>query len=533
MHPIDYLDSKLEQLNRELTSFPSNTKNLEKIISKLKTWVHGSEKPLENKDRVQAALKNFYQTQFFETTSQAIIVCYACTQAGVEKRSPLIEDYQRFNMLLKRVDEYQQRIIPFVSCYRGLLQGYFSYDARSKNSIEGLRSWEELRTFLERRADVIKKTKSNPDWVQAISEHKNLLTTNPCQPYGFAALNGDRQAFNDIRHRLNVANNSWLIRQMVAAQLDAAVVLSDREFKAKVNVLLELLNEHPLLIDIGLVKILNRYAECADKKLHEGLRDFSVSYWKNPWLTSNAARWGSVCAAAKNMISAWLKERLIDQFFSLLAEDGANDTRRVKFWRRYIDVIEDMYFALGKRSMQDDSEVFKEIRKAMEGRLLRLTDGGSGNAFIMMIGDLVVVEFGTPGNAAFLFDRKNIPFRLDLDHVSVKDLKSNEKIYFAKLVHQDGIHGFSKWEDRFSDVIERKVNGYLQKKPQEKIKKTYQDQDFSDFAMKYKFSVDDLRHKGGNLWLKPWAKVSDEQHGILNEMGFIWSQKRNAYYKDS
>ena len=178
MHPIDYLDSKLEQLNRELTSFPSNTKNLEKIISKLKTWVHGSEKPLENKDRVQAALKNFYQTQFFETTSQAIIVCYACTQAGVEKRSPLIEDYQRFNMLLKRVDEYQQRIIPFVSCYRGLLQGYFSYDARSKNSIEGLRSWEELRTFLERRADVIKKTKSNPDWVQAISEHKNLLTTN-------------------------------------------------------------------------------------------------------------------------------------------------------------------------------------------------------------------------------------------------------------------------------------------------------------------------------------------------------------------
>ena len=47
------------------------------------------------------------------------------------------------------------------------------------------------------------------------------------------------------------------------------------------------------------------------------------------------------------MVSSWLKLRLIEDFFGLLSEDGINDQRRINFWKRYVDRISDMHFALG------------------------------------------------------------------------------------------------------------------------------------------------------------------------------------------
>ena len=72
-----------------------------------------------------------------------------------------------------------------------------------------------------------------------------------------------------------------------------------------------------------------------------------MAQWGNPWLSLNRTKWSLVGDDARTMVAGWLKLVLIQQFFSLLAADGSNNVRRLKFWERYHDSIDDMYFALG------------------------------------------------------------------------------------------------------------------------------------------------------------------------------------------
>ena len=70
------------------------------------------------------------------------------------------------------------------------------------------------------------------------------------------------------------------------------------------------------------------------------------------------------------------------------------------------------------------------------------------NAFVMKIGDLLIVEFGKTGNAAYLFDATNPPFQL---HGSVhlkNDLKHRRKL--GSMDHRDG---HELWEHKFRRTI--------------------------------------------------------------------------------
>jgi len=152
------------------------------------------------------------------------------------------------------------------------------------------------------------------------------------------------------------------------------------------------------------------------------------------------------------MVEDWLKLDLIHQFFSVLAEDRTNDKRRLRFWQRYHKHIDDMYFALGQTAYNNRNQDFRKLRERVSGRLLRLHRGGAptNNAFIMMMGNYVIVEFGLTGNACFIFKKNNLPFVLtgfvagdssELKHSSYKD----------RLLHIDRRH--DKWESEFAQVI--------------------------------------------------------------------------------
>src|SRR6516165_4982183 len=237
-----------------------------------------------------------------------------------------------------------------------------------------------------------------------------------------------KPAFQPYWGKLTVRNdrgdrgNVGIIRSPIRAsilpdlgQIDAATRKDDATFQQYLPGLLDLLAKHPLAINAGVAKLLTRYRTCRTVTIHPGLRDFTVAQWGNPWLSLNRAKWSLVGDDARAMVADWLKLVLIQQFFSLLAADGTNDTRRLKFWERYHDSIDDMYFALGDTARWHRGADFQDIRKKMAGRLLNLHSAGppNNNAFIMCIGNFVVVEFGITGNACYIFRRDQLPLGLD------------------------------------------------------------------------------------------------------------------------
>ena len=71
------------------------------------------------------------------------------------------------------------------------------------------------------------------------------------------------------------------------------------------------------LRDEILAGLIERYHRCKAADVHKELRDFAVAAWKNPWLPLNEMAWGLVSPAARQMISNWLKDHFIYEFFNL------------------------------------------------------------------------------------------------------------------------------------------------------------------------------------------------------------------------
>ena len=144
------------------------------------------------------------------------------------------------------------------------------------------------------------------------------------------------------------------------------------------------------------------------------------------------------------MVAEWLKLEFIETFFTLLAEEGTGDRRRLEFWKRYVNQIDHINFALGNDARSSSTKDFAVLREKMQGLTVPLIDPiSSNNAFIMTIGDLVVVEFSGRANALYGYDgRQGLPFDLERPVVVVKDgrnsLKNSERRLWLK--HRDGIH---------------------------------------------------------------------------------------------
>ncbi len=257
-------------------------------------------------ERIAAALRSYQQTGAVDSIGDTRLLCYGCIRVVDSKR--LIEEPGRFTGLLASVDRYRFHARPFRRCYRGLLNAYFSYDpAGVSSNDDGRRGWLELRAYLQRRRNSIETPGFDPEWVSALLEHRNLLMDDPAARYGMAALGGNHAAFDAIRKRLGIGDDSWLTRDLALAQLDAAVALTDQHFKSVVVRLLVLFARHPVIRDPGLAQVIDRYAKSGTPDVHPRLRDFALKHWGDPASPLNAASWSRVHEASREMVAAWLK----------------------------------------------------------------------------------------------------------------------------------------------------------------------------------------------------------------------------------
>ena len=418
--------------------------------------------------RVMAALRRFHEDGQISSTLQARHMCHGCLVL-YDRRAPyLIENARAFPLLLDYVDRLQHRPWIFRRAFMGLMRAYFTYEpgfpdpqaGPLHNRETGWQNRKLLRQFLVERQSVIHVPDFHPDWVSAILEHPAVFSERPCLPYVGAALQDDFTAFNDLLERLKIGQSSWLARGLVYEQIDNIIEKPDVEFRRHIGRSISLFNRHKWSVNKGLVKIINRYAESENTEANARLRDFSVAQWKNPWLSDQARGWNPVRADARRMVTSWVKDHLVRQFFMLLAWGTPFDERRAEFWAQYSHRIDVLYFAVGSIVATSGLSDFIEMRKVMEGHLLGLTNTSSpgNNACIILIGNYAIVEFGPNYVPAYVFDsRAQLPFELrrgfdvSADQTGLRNTRSHA--FVQKLSHMDA--GGGKWEESFEAALLR------------------------------------------------------------------------------
>lgn len=538
---------------------PAVPKALNDEIERLKRLVGEAGSVRPSKDRIKEAVASFRQTGKLANLGQARLTCFGCIERFAPTQTLLIEDAEAFPILLAEVDKYARESRAFRRCYRGLLHNYFKYEQdRVPEDSAGGRNWRRLQSYLEARVKNIRVDGMQPNWAAAIVEHRNLLTRDPVARYGAALLRGNTQEFQSARNSLEIDGDSWVLRKVVLAQVRAAIGQSDEQFRQFVDGLLTLLGEYPLQRDEGLGLVLDRYAAMHSCPEHVRLRDAAIDAWGSPWMTTRDAAWQRVKPESRAMVHGWLNLKLIQQFFDVLSEDRRTDQRRVRFWKKYYQHIDEIYFALGPTAANSRSADIRQLRKDMGPHLLWLRGGDSdNNAFIMRIGDYVIVEFGLSGNACFIFRSDHLPFQLrgelagdrtELKHDSQKE----------RLEHRDG--GYENWEDKFESTLGRlgiRPQAHPRAKPayearqvdvpepavreqisergraekSQSTQRPYSLQALRELSEAHGLQTKDMTQVGGRLWVFRVPKTGAIADRLI-AWGFRWANAKNGWYRN-
>jgi hypothetical protein len=541
MSPLDELASMLvpgtEHGAKPLTVDHSIDNVLVAMLARAKTAGNGK----VPEDLQIAAVRRFWESQSVQSFRDAYQLSWALCVPHKVNGPCILEDRNRFQIVLKSVNDWKARPAAFRRCYLGLVKSYFTYDP-SIAVASGRQNWAQLRDFLHGHSTAIKDSVATPDWVTTAIGNRQLFAESPCEPYVAALLSGDSSAIDHLCEQLGIAHTSWFLRELVLAQVHGATKLGNAQFVALMPRLVELLRGNEILRDRGMVMVLDRYVKVPGQHLNQGLRDSAVLWWGNPWLPSNETRWGGVTETARTMVADWLKLEFIETFFTKLAEDGLGDPRRMDFWKRYVKSIDNIQFALGSFARMSRERDFVLLRKKMAGLICELDASGANNAFLMTMGNLIVVEFSGMGNALYGYDaRKSIPYDttapLKLRVDAPNSLKQSQHI--IKMSHQDGIHGWEAWEPMFEATLKKAFDIKPDATPtritrgaapvplparQTEEYGPFSSAELTRFARENGLQVENKTQIGGNLWVR--TRGADVATEAVQKQLALWGFNR-------
>jgi hypothetical protein len=488
---------------------PAQTEELLCVTRKLEKRVAPT--LIINEGQQIEAVLQFWKTQKLDSFKNARLISFGLC-LPVQPGGPcILEDRERFLAALNGLTAWAGQPRWFRRCYQGLMRCYFSYDIqRAKTPEVGKANWLYLRSYLHAKSAHIHDSLLNPDWVSTVRSNLTLFGDDPCHPYAQDMLNGNKQAVDGLCEQLGIDASSWFQRELILSPIRWTTTREHREFVPLIRRLLELLSGNPVLRDRGLALVLDKYASAQQPTLHEQLKNVVVTQWGNPWLPSHATRWGGVTPAARQMVSEWLKREFVEAFFTKLAQDGVGDRRRANFWLRYVNSMDNVQFALGSKALNSKEADFKVLRQKMHGLYteLRATDSAN-NAFIMQLGELVVVEFGGKGNALYGYAaNQNLPFDASRPVLIAVDEKNSLKhtSRLVKLLHKDHVDGWNQWEDRFEALLREQfsicpMTGSPVAKRSPKFPERFSTNALVTWATAHQLTLDDKIDQGGCLWV--------------------------------
>ena len=473
LNPLDDLRHRLLQeleIGKSTQSVEwGNPRVMKETLKSIRHELGGEGYDRPSEDKLRAVLVRFARDGQVLSFTDLKYLCYGATVPFGRDQSRLIDRHSLFDNLLDRVHERAGQAKHFRRCYQGLLSGYFGFQRNLEEPGEAEQRWVHLRDFLAKQLTIIRQVcldkGHTPSWITILCEHQNLLTADPCSRYAKALEQDDESELNAVCAGLAIPSNSWVWVEATMAYVKQVCQAGDDAFKQKLPVVLDLVNGAkavtlpPALAVIATAMLVRRYRNCADHPEHDRLRDTCVQWIGNPWVKRVA--WDAAVnhEPTRLMVNTWLKQRLIRDFFELLAADGAADLRRLNYWLKWEPNITDMWFVLGGEAISNKSPEFTELRKRMSGRDRRLYDPNQlNNAFVMRIGPLLVIEFGLTGNACYIFAASDFNTNLDKRLLNTDELK--QKVGVAARLSHSGLN----WEGKFDLEIKK----LLQRIPESK-----------------------------------------------------------------
>lgn len=168
---------------------------------------------------------------------------------------------------------------------------------------------------------------------------------------------------------------------------------------------------------------------------------------------------------ARNILNEWITQQFINVFFNVCI----NDERRKKFWLRFASKISSfkVYGPLHTKKLLKRDE---RISEYVDARFETVLSRKDVSAFILYIGDYMLIEFSNEGYAFYAY-KNNSTLRPSLNYQlnSVDDLRNGSMPmaiqsdyyydYFndeGRLTHRDGNQ---IWETRFNSWMNKKVFG--------------------------------------------------------------------------
>ncbi len=331
-------------------------------------------------------------------------------------------------------------LIPNV--YIALLFSYFALGKKELN--QNSNNWLILRDILfNGLADLYVKYKRPKDWMLILSDYNELLQTQPTKRLSIEFINStDDQKISTLLNSLRIPIHSWFWDRLMEDAIKAINLLSDIEFKEKINRLLNLAETNPIYSVKILANTLDRYANSQYRdQIHERLKQMVLTQWGSPQYESSVG-WSNVQEDTKKMVIQWFVQADLEAFFKIFGDHA--DINRFNYWMRFINQISYSRLILGNYALSSMQLEHKEFRKNNRGRYDHLTGGTSvNNAFIIKIHGYYLVEFSEMG-----------PCYINNKKIIVENLEGKVKtIHLDYLRNGDRYTHQGNWQKRFDEML--------------------------------------------------------------------------------
>ena len=380
----------------------------------------GYAKAKPNKEDAYAAARAFLHGQALDSW-QRDLVASALSEPIRELSGSVVVGSKQFPQLLALYDDEAKRGELWRLTWHGLLTSYFAFDPSVSKEDAAKQGWHELHKFLERTWPLVDRqagTAHVPDWVGVLRREREVLSDKPADKYASAYLAGDPGPVDRIAADLGIPPSSWFWHSLVLGAVRRATADSDAEFRRFIPRLIQLIQGKPAFRDDAIEEILVRYYKCKGAPPGERLRDFVVqpSVWKNPKLKAAgiATAWNRVPDPVWLMVLSWVNERNLKDFFDILAARNKADEGRLAFWSNYMKQITwtRLVFGADTMALKSKNPEIRDLIAREEGAYAELTANRDVDAFMMRIGQYIIVEFSKKPNAAYVYRADALKFDL-------------------------------------------------------------------------------------------------------------------------
>lgn len=464
-----------------------------------------------------------------------------------------IEDTTIFPVILK---EFNARLMVDTlnrKMWFGLLSSYLSYKPEAQS---GLECWKQLRELLKRAFEHLKGQQKSPKrWIAVIEQYRDIFSDAPGKQLAKELSEDKLDALQVFKTYLPIPDESWFWKSMIENHLNAVTALNDEAFVTRIEPMLAMTSILPPVADTVLARLLTRYAESSRQdQSHKALKESALQRWGSPQIGSSRNRWSvNVEDYVCKMVMRWFAKEDLETFFKLLQGESGVDQDRLEYWLRFVDQIGFTRLVLGSQAMQDYSCDFVEFRRKNKERISQLKGGTSeDNAFIMQIGDYVIVEFSRKGNACYFRPNDQyLPFKLDTKILELNSVLKRKTEGHESLPHTPTYRGwwhkYDRWfaergiypDGGFHTKSHQSGRSEERRSPHEhpsNTTKTGNIERVISQALHYleeesvKFSLTDFRGSGGAMWITTQSHSEGLENRLLG-LGFRYKQGRGYWIK--